>query len=178
MLICPTAPTHPQPAPSRARTLEAGQGLGRLAQHRAASRPGLCAIAPGVVTSWTKMLGMGRDQVWMERQFWVWDLPYLWAFPTQGHIRDITDSLIEHCQDKRLDENANIQLSDEKIINVVIDLFGAGIPWLSAACLHMPVIGLGWLSQLHTCRLLVTQIQDINNSNHALRGHGVLFQEW
>ena len=35
------------PAPSRARTLEAGQGLGRLAQHRAASRPGLCAIAPG-----------------------------------------------------------------------------------------------------------------------------------
>src|SRR5574341_485444 len=41
------APTLPQPAPSRARTLEAGQGLGRLAQHRAASRPGLCAIAPG-----------------------------------------------------------------------------------------------------------------------------------
>lgn len=72
-----------------------------------------------------KMLGMGRDQVWMERQFWVWDLPYLWAFPTQGHIRDITDSLIEHCQDKRLDENANIQLSDEKIINVLMDLFGA-----------------------------------------------------
>ena len=31
----------------RARTLEAGQGLGRLAQHRAACRPGLCAIAPG-----------------------------------------------------------------------------------------------------------------------------------
>ena len=28
-------------------TLEAGQGLGSLAQHRAASRPGLCAIAPG-----------------------------------------------------------------------------------------------------------------------------------
>ena len=28
-----------QPAPSRARTLEAGQGFGRLAQHRAASRP-------------------------------------------------------------------------------------------------------------------------------------------
>lgn len=51
-------------------------------------------------------------------------------------------------------------------------------PWLSTACLHMPVIGLGWLSQLHTCRLLVTQIQDLNNSNHTLRGHGVLFQEW
>src|SRR5574340_803664 len=42
-----TAPTLPQPAPSRARTLEAGQGLGGLARHRAASRPGLCAIAPG-----------------------------------------------------------------------------------------------------------------------------------
>ena len=94
----------------------------------------------GVVTSWMKMLGMGRDQVWMERQFWVWDLPYLWAFLTQGHIRDITDSLIEHCQDKRLDENANIQLSDEKIVNVVIDLFGAGmnypiIPFLWPAAL-------------------------------------------
>lgn len=94
----------------------------------------------GVVTSWTKMLGMGRDQVWMERQFWVWDLPYLWAFPTQGHIRDITDSLIEHCQDKRLDENANIQLSDEKIINVVIDLFGAGM--------NYPVIPFLWPAAL------------------------------
>ena len=51
-------------------------------------------------------------------------------------------------------------------------------PCLSAACLHTPVIGFGWLSQLHTCRLLVTQIQDINNSNHTLRGHGALFQEW
>ncbi|XP_008567860.1 PREDICTED: cytochrome P450 1A1 [Galeopterus variegatus] len=44
----------------------------------------------------------------------------------KGHIRDITDSLIKHCQDKRLDENANIQLSDEKIVSVVLDLFGAG----------------------------------------------------
>ena len=36
-----------QPAPSRARTLEAGKRLARLAPARAASRPGLCAIAPG-----------------------------------------------------------------------------------------------------------------------------------
>ncbi|KAK2103350.1 Cytochrome P450 1A1 [Saguinus oedipus] len=43
----------------------------------------------------------------------------------QGHIQDITDSLIEHCQEKQLDENANIQLSDEKIINVILDLFVA-----------------------------------------------------
>ena len=32
---------------SRARTLEAGKRWSRLAQARAASRPGLCAIAPG-----------------------------------------------------------------------------------------------------------------------------------
>lgn len=57
----------------------------------------------------------------------AWDLAHLWAFCTQGHIRDITDSLIEHCQDKKLDENANIQLSDEKIVSVVLDLFGAGM---------------------------------------------------
>ena len=43
--IC--CPTLPQPAPSRARTLEAGKRWARLAQARAASRPGLCAIAPG-----------------------------------------------------------------------------------------------------------------------------------
>ena len=41
------SPTLPQPAPSRARTLEAGKRWARLAQARAASRPGLCATAPG-----------------------------------------------------------------------------------------------------------------------------------
>uniref|UniRef100_A0A673UXJ9 Cytochrome P450 1A n=1 Tax=Suricata suricatta TaxID=37032 RepID=A0A673UXJ9_SURSU len=51
----------------------------------------------------------------------------------KGHIRDITDSLIEHCQDKRLDENANIQMSDEKIVNVVLDLFGAGFDTVTTA---------------------------------------------
>lgn len=51
----------------------------------------------------------------------------------KGHIRDITDSLIEHCQDKKLDENANIQLSDEKIVNVVMDLFGAGFDTVTTA---------------------------------------------
>ncbi|XP_017376610.1 cytochrome P450 1A1 isoform X1 [Cebus imitator] len=51
----------------------------------------------------------------------------------KGHIRDITDSLIEHCQEKQLDENANIQLSDEKIINVVLDLFGAGFDTVTTA---------------------------------------------
>ena len=42
-----TSPTLPQPAPSRARTLEAGERWASLAQARAASRPGLGAIAPG-----------------------------------------------------------------------------------------------------------------------------------
>uniref|UniRef100_A0A2K6T358 Cytochrome P450 1A n=1 Tax=Saimiri boliviensis boliviensis TaxID=39432 RepID=A0A2K6T358_SAIBB len=51
----------------------------------------------------------------------------------KGRIRDITDSLIEHCQEKQLDENANIQLSDEKIINVVLDLFGAGFDTVTTA---------------------------------------------
>ena len=42
-----TSPTLPQPAPSRARRLESGERWAWLAQARAASRPGLCAIAPG-----------------------------------------------------------------------------------------------------------------------------------
>ncbi|KAH0514267.1 Cytochrome P450 1A1 [Microtus ochrogaster] len=51
----------------------------------------------------------------------------------KGHIRDITDSLIEHCQDKKLDENANVQLSDDKVISVVFDLFGAGFDTVTTA---------------------------------------------
>lgn len=50
----------------------------------------------------------------------------LCSFVSQGHIRDITDSLIEHCQDRKLDENANVQLSEDKVITIVFDLFGAG----------------------------------------------------
>lgn len=44
----------------------------------------------------------------------------------QDNIRDITDSLIDHCEDRKLDENSNIQVSDEKIVGIVNDLFGAG----------------------------------------------------
>ncbi|KAF6351063.1 cytochrome P450 family 1 subfamily A member 1 [Rhinolophus ferrumequinum] len=51
----------------------------------------------------------------------------------KGYIRDITDSLIEHCQDRRLDENANIQLSDEQVVTVVLDLFGAGFDTVTTA---------------------------------------------
>lgn len=50
-----------------------------------------------------------------------------WHSPTQDHIRDVTDSLIKHYQDDKLDENANIQVSDDKITEIVLDLFGAGM---------------------------------------------------
>uniref|UniRef100_A0A669C2L8 Cytochrome P450 1A n=1 Tax=Oreochromis niloticus TaxID=8128 RepID=A0A669C2L8_ORENI len=51
----------------------------------------------------------------------------------KDNIRDITDSLIDHCEDRKLDENANIQMSDEKIVGIVNDLFGAGFDTISTA---------------------------------------------
>ncbi|NXG80731.1 CP1A4 protein, partial [Baryphthengus martii] len=51
----------------------------------------------------------------------------------KGHIRDITDSLIEHCQEKSIGENARVPLSNEKIINIVNDLFGAGFDTVTTA---------------------------------------------
>ena len=41
-----------QPAPARARTLEAGTRWARLAQARAASRPGLCGILQARILEW------------------------------------------------------------------------------------------------------------------------------
>ncbi|XP_048829179.1 cytochrome P450 1A1-like [Brienomyrus brachyistius] len=49
------------------------------------------------------------------------------------NIRDITDSLINHCEDRKVDENSNIQVSDEKIVGIVNDLFGAGFDTISTA---------------------------------------------
>lgn len=49
----------------------------------------------------------------------------------KDNIRDITDSLIDHCEDRKLDENSNIQMSDEKIVTIVNDLFGAGFDTVS-----------------------------------------------
>ncbi|NXC77571.1 CP1A4 protein, partial [Anhinga anhinga] len=49
------------------------------------------------------------------------------------HIRDITDSLIEHCQEKSIGEDARIPVSNEKIISIVNDLFGAGFDTVSTA---------------------------------------------
>lgn len=51
----------------------------------------------------------------------------------QDNIRDITDSLIDHCEDRKLDENANVQMSDEKVVGIVNDLFGAG-KWNFCSC--------------------------------------------
>ncbi|XP_022535545.2 cytochrome P450 1A1 [Astyanax mexicanus] len=51
----------------------------------------------------------------------------------KNNIRDITDSLIDHCEDRKLDENSNVQVSDEKIVGIVNDLFGAGFDTISTA---------------------------------------------
>ncbi|XP_076851136.1 cytochrome P450 1A1 [Brachyhypopomus gauderio] len=51
----------------------------------------------------------------------------------KNNIRDITDSLIDHCEDRKLDENSNVQVSDEKIVGIVSDLFGAGFDTISTA---------------------------------------------
>ncbi|KAM6058884.1 cytochrome P450 1A4-like [Chlamydotis macqueenii] len=49
------------------------------------------------------------------------------------HIRDIMDSLIEHCQEKSAGQDAHVLLSNEKIINIVNDLFGAGFDTVTTA---------------------------------------------
>uniref|UniRef100_A0A1A7X9X6 Cytochrome P450 1A n=3 Tax=Iconisemion striatum TaxID=60296 RepID=A0A1A7X9X6_9TELE len=57
----------------------------------------------------------------------------------KDNIRDITDSLIDHCEDRKLDENSNIQMSDEKVVGIVNDLFGAGFDTVST-CLSWSVM--------------------------------------
>lgn len=54
--------------------------------------------------------------------------PDLASSSSQNNIRDITDSLIEQCLDKKLGTNTAMQIPKEKIVNLVNDLFGAGIP--------------------------------------------------
>ncbi|XP_077569416.1 cytochrome P450 1A1 [Stigmatopora nigra] len=51
----------------------------------------------------------------------------------KDNIRDITDSLIDQCEDRKLDENSNVQMSDGKIVGIVNDLFGAGFDTISTA---------------------------------------------
>ncbi|XP_030901832.1 cytochrome P450 1A4-like isoform X2 [Melopsittacus undulatus] len=49
------------------------------------------------------------------------------------HIRDITDSLIEHCQEYSVGEDAHVPISNKKIISIVYDLFGAGFDTVTTA---------------------------------------------
>ncbi|CAN8187957.1 unnamed protein product [Coccothraustes coccothraustes] len=51
----------------------------------------------------------------------------------ENNIRDITDSLIEQCLDKKLGANAATQIPKEKIVNLVNDLFGAGFDSITTA---------------------------------------------
>ncbi|NWS61637.1 CP1A5 protein, partial [Chunga burmeisteri] len=44
----------------------------------------------------------------------------------KNYIRDVTDSLIEQCLEKKVGENTATQIPKEKIVNLVNDLFGAG----------------------------------------------------
>ncbi|KAM9637463.1 cytochrome P450 1A5-like isoform 1-T1 [Morphnus guianensis] len=44
----------------------------------------------------------------------------------KNNIRDITDSLIEQCLEKKVEANTATQIPKEKVVNPVNDLFGAG----------------------------------------------------
>ncbi|NWH76579.1 CP1A5 protein, partial [Piaya cayana] len=44
----------------------------------------------------------------------------------KNNIRDITDSLIDQCMDKKVQATTGTQIPKEKIVNLVNDLFGAG----------------------------------------------------
>ncbi|XP_041274312.1 cytochrome P450 1A5-like [Onychostruthus taczanowskii] len=51
----------------------------------------------------------------------------------ENNIRDITDSLIEQCLDKKIGTNTATQIPKEKIVNLVNDLFGAGFDTVTTA---------------------------------------------
>ncbi|XP_070618730.1 cytochrome P450 1A5-like [Erythrolamprus reginae] len=51
----------------------------------------------------------------------------------KNNIRDITDSLISFCQDKKTNLNANNALEDQNIVGIVNELFGAGFDTVSTA---------------------------------------------
>ncbi|NWU17733.1 CP1A5 protein, partial [Cephalopterus ornatus] len=50
----------------------------------------------------------------------------------ENNIRDITDSLIEQCLEKKVETNAT-QIPKEKIVNLVNDIFGAGFDTVTTA---------------------------------------------
>ncbi|KAJ7419607.1 Cytochrome P450 1A5 [Willisornis vidua] len=51
----------------------------------------------------------------------------------QNNIRDITDSLIEQCLEKKVEANTGTQIPKEKIVNLVNDIFGAGFDTVTTA---------------------------------------------
>ncbi|NXF89714.1 CP1A5 protein, partial [Eubucco bourcierii] len=51
----------------------------------------------------------------------------------KNNIRDITDSLIEQCLEKKVDTSAATQIPKEKVVNLVNDLFGAGFDTVTTA---------------------------------------------
>ncbi|NXS83796.1 CP1A5 protein, partial [Erpornis zantholeuca] len=51
----------------------------------------------------------------------------------ENNIRDITDSLIELCLDKKVEKSSTTQIPKEKIVNLVNDLFGAGFDTVTTA---------------------------------------------
>uniref|UniRef100_A0A8C5WTV8 Cytochrome P450 1A n=1 Tax=Laticauda laticaudata TaxID=8630 RepID=A0A8C5WTV8_LATLA len=51
----------------------------------------------------------------------------------KNNIRDITDSLISFCQDKKPNLNANDALKDKNIVGIVNELFGAGFDTVTTA---------------------------------------------
>ncbi|KAF1473323.1 Cytochrome P450 1A5, partial [Megadyptes antipodes antipodes] len=51
----------------------------------------------------------------------------------KNNIRDITDSLIEQCLEKKVEANTATQIPKEKIVNLVNDLFGAAFDTVTTA---------------------------------------------
>ncbi|KAM7039875.1 cytochrome P450 1A5-like [Acridotheres tristis] len=51
----------------------------------------------------------------------------------ENNIRDITDSLIDQCLDKKLGTSTAAQIPKQKIVNLVNDLFGAGFDTVTTA---------------------------------------------
>ncbi|XP_062819318.1 cytochrome P450 1A5 [Anolis carolinensis] len=76
----------------------------------------------------------------------------------KNNIRDITDSLIDYWQSKKVDVNANIQQLDQNIVHIVGDIFGAGFDTVST--------GLSWcLMYLVTYPEIQKKIQDELDQN-------------
>ncbi|XP_027743899.1 cytochrome P450 1A5-like isoform X1 [Empidonax traillii] len=51
----------------------------------------------------------------------------------KNNIRDITDSLIEQCLEKKVETTTAVQIPKEKVVNLVNDIFGAGFDTVTTA---------------------------------------------